>query len=223
MIASPIALSSFFDAASFGWSTASFFLPDNRRFNRTAGGLVIGSERGARLWQGSIQMIPLGHRDASFLDARMSLLTGSGMSFLIYDGRVAYPKADLDGSILGAATPVLNTVNANMNDITISGLPAGYVISNGDMIGYTYGSSPVRRALHKVAVGGSAANGSGVSPTLQVTPPIRPGYVAGATLVTLIKPAIAAQVVPGSYVPPNYQPGVISTPGSFDFIQTLRG
>ena len=222
MLASPLTLGQLFDNPIFGAKTMSCVLPDNRRFNKTGGGLVLGSERGARLWQGSVEMIPMANADASEIDALMAMLTGSGMAFLMYDSRSAYPRADPTGSILGASVPILSFVNANRADINISGLPAAYAISAGDTIAYTYGASPVRYAMHKVVVGRNATGG-GVATAVQVTPPLRPGYSVGVTQISLIKSPMIAQVVPGSYVPPNFQPGAISTPGSFDFMQTLRG
>ncbi len=221
MLASPLTLAQLFDHPLFGASAMSCFLPDNRRFNKTGGGLVFGSERGARLWQGSIQMTVLPHADAAEIDALMSLVTGNGMAFLMYDSRSAYPRADPTGSILGASAPTISFVNANRADINISGLPAGYVLSAGDTLAFTYGSAPVRYAMHRIVVG-RTASGGGVASTLQISPPVRTTGLAG-TPVTLIKSPMIAQVVPGSYVPPNFQTGVISSPGSFDFMQTLRG
>lgn len=222
MLASPLTLAQLFDHALFGVSVMSCVIPDTRRFNKTAGGLVISSERGARLWQGSIQMTPLPNADASEIDAKMAVLTGSGMSFLMYDSRAAYPRSDPTGSILGASSVILNTVNANLNDITLSGLPVGYVISPGDTLSFTYGSAPTRYALHRVVSGGTAG-GTGITGSIQVSPPLRTGYVAGTSPVKLVKALMTAVVVPGSYSPPNFQPGKVSSPGSFDFTQTLRG
>lgn len=221
MYTSPLPLVTLFDNPLFGVSTMSCALPDNRRFNKTAGGLVIASERGARLWQGSIQMTPLPHADAAEIDALMSLVTGSGMSFLMYDGRSAYPRNDPTGSILGASVPILSFVAANRSDINITGLPAGYVLSAGDTISYTYGSTPVRYAMHRV-VTRRVASGVGAIAAMQLNPPLRLGYTVGTTTLDLIKSPMVANVIPGSYSPPNYQSGVISTPGSFDFMQTLR-
>ena len=221
MYTSPLPLVTLFDNPLFGVSTMSCALPDNRRFNKTAGGLVIASERGARLWQGSIQMTPQLHADAAEIDALMSLVTGSGMSFLMYDGRSAYPRNDPTGSILGASVPILSAVAANRADVSISGLPVGYVISAGDMISYTYGSAPVRYGLHRV-VNRRVASAGGIATLVQLNPPLRLGYTVGTTTLDLTKPSMVANVIPGSYSPPNYQSGVISTPGSFDFMQTLR-
>lgn len=223
MLTSPLTLAQFFDSPLITGVAMSCALPDNRRFNKTAGGLVISSERGARLWQGSIKMAPLPHVDASEVDALMALVTGSGMAFLMYDSRSEYPRYDPTGSILGATVPILAGVQVNRVDIGLSGLPVGYQIRPGDTLAFTYGASPVRYAMHRVIVG-RTANGSGVTGTgIQVVPPLRTGYTVGVTQVTLIKSPMVAQVVPGSYVPPEYEKGAVSSPGSFDFMQTLRG
>ena len=44
--------------------------------------------------------------------------------------------------------------------LKLGGLPAGYSLRRGDMLHFDYGSSPTRRALHRI-VEDATANGPG--------------------------------------------------------------
>jgi hypothetical protein len=105
-----------------------------------------------------------------------------------------------------------------MRELRVTGLPSGYVLSAGDMLSFQYGASPVRYALHRIVVGGTASSG-GLTPMLEVVPNLRAGAVAGLT-ISLIRPACKARLLPD----PTYGAGrqALSRGASFDFIQTLR-
>lgn len=215
-------------ALSFPLSTAQFFdlLPirafrmkagDNRTSSETGGGEFISAGRGQRLWQGEVTLDLDIHATIAGLDATLSLLEEAGASFLIYDPRKPYPAADPDGSILSGASPVIAALGQNNRDIAIGGLPAGYVITPGDLIGWTYGANPQRYAVHRFVTGGTAT-AQGVSPLIEVTPFIRPGAQLNAA-VTLIRPPIKAKLPQADYGGGRSE---ISEGGTFQFIQTLR-
>ena len=147
----------------------------------------------------------------------ISLLRGAGRNFLAYDTRRPRPVSDPTGSILGASSPLLDTLNVNNRDLRISGLPAAYVLKQGDYLGFSYGSG--RRALHRVVPTTVTASGAGLTPLFEVVPMIRPGAVV-ATAVTLIKPVIKATVDPGS-VNRGVTGAWVTTGASFRFSQTL--
>jgi hypothetical protein len=214
----PLTLAQFFDLTDI--QTGKFTLPDARQFDTTAGGEILESSLGSRLWMGEVTLISKTHKSQAQIEAFIEALMEPGTSFLAYDKRAAFPASDPTGSILGAATPVISSVAANNKDLTISGLPAAYVLTRGDMLSFTYSSSPTRYALHRVVVG-ATASGGGVA-TVEVTPPIRPGFAVSAA-ITLIKAKMQAKIVPGSYQPSHGDPGLQSSGVSFQFSQTLRG
>jgi len=197
----------------------SFFLPEVSEVNRNAAGEVFTAELGARLWQGTIQLTPQKYATGGEDEALLALVQHPGASFYLYDWRRRTPLKDPTGSIMGASSPVIASLNANTRELTISGLPAAYVISPGDYIGFNYGSSPVRVAYHQVVIGGTASGG-GVSPSIEVIPPIRSGATV-STAVRFFQGPIKAVVVPGSVQRPSGARG-ISSGLSFDFMQTLR-
>lgn len=187
--------------------------------NRTAGGEIITSQHGARLWGGRLTVRGHAYVDLDSLVARAELLRQPGASFFVTQTVRSGPQADPDGAILGAATPTITTVASNNRDVTISGLPASYPLRRGDLLSFTYLSSPTRYALHRI-MSNVNANGSGVAANVELSPPVRPGY-STPMAVTLVNPVCKALIVPGSYQPP-----VVTRPGratfSLDWIQTLR-
>ena len=127
------------------------------------------------------------------------------------------PIADRDHSLLGAAVPKIATLDSNNREMTVKGLPAGYVISQGDLLGFTYGTSPIRYAFHRVVTGG-IANGLGITPDIEVIPFIRPGAQVNAVL-TLGDPVLKAKLTNAEY---GNSRSIISEGGSMSWTQTLR-
>lgn len=212
----PLSLASFLDL--FTRIEATMDIGEAVLSATTGGGEAITSNYGERLWAGRITGRGHAYISLDEMTARIGLLRQGGASFLVRNPYRRGPAADPEGTILGAATPQITTFNANNRDITISGLPAGYVLRRGDLISWTYLSGPTRYALHRV-VTGSTANGSGVA-TTEIMPPVRSGYATPQS-ITLINPVCKAVIVPGSYQPPSVQPDGIAT-FSFDWQQTLK-
>ncbi len=196
----------------------TFRLSHPQEHTRLGDGTVISASLGASLWTGTIRLAQANHPRHAQMEALIGLLDQPGASFLCHDPRQTGPASDPTGSILGSAAPTIHTVAANLRELRITGLPAGYVLTAGDMLGFQYGSNPVRYALHRIVVGGTASSG-GLTPFMEVVPNLRSGVVAGLT-VSLIRPACKARLLPE----PNYGAGrqALSRGASFDFIQTLR-
>lgn len=185
------------------------------------GGDVLTASLGPSLWEGEVTLTRLYHAQAAPILALLDELQQPGASFLAHDPATLGPAADPAGATLGAATPQLNTVTVSQNLVSVKGLPAGYVLTPGDLIGWTYSSSPTRYGLHRVRGGANVvADGSGVTPTFKVWPPVRTGAQAN-NAVALVKPPLKAVVLPGS-VSPGEAAGVFTTGIRFGFRQTLR-
>jgi len=206
----------FFDSLRI--SAVRWWLNEPFEINRLGDGSVLKGSLGAALWQGDATLARGYHRDLAAVEARLAKLMRPGETFLAHDPRHNGPRADPGGVILGAATPVIHTLAANNREIRIAGLPAGYVLSDGDMIGWLYGSNPVRYALHQV-VYGATASGSGLTPLIEVAPFVRPGAIPGSTAVVLVRPPVKAVLDAA-----EYGSGVpLFTQGArLRFTQTLR-
>lgn len=181
-------------------------------------GQPLNAELASPLWQGDVTTGWIPNDDAEALAALFEILCQPGKDFYIHNPRKLGPRQDKDGSILGAASPTLHTIAANNHQVRVTGLPSGYVLSRGDMFAFDYGPMQQRRrAFHRFAETVSATSG-GLTPLAEVTPHIRPGAVAGAA-VTLIRPAMRARLVPGSYRP--IQAGSLHMRFSFSVTQKL--
>lgn len=167
-------------------------LPASIEYSTTAGGEVIQSEYGPRLWRGPVYLAAEYNRAAEKVRAKIQLLRGANRPFFVHPHPVCYPAYDPHGLILGATVPTIHTLNANNREMRITGLPPGYRLTDGDFLSFTYGS-PSRYAMHQV-ISEVTASGVGLTPSFEVTPNIRPGAVVGAD-VQLIKPFFKAILI----------------------------
>ena len=196
----------------------TFRLSHPQEHTRLGDGTVISASLGAALWTGTIRLAQANHPRHAQMEALIALMDQPGASFLCHDPRYLGPASDPTGAILGSRTVTIHSVASNMRELRITGLASTYVLSAGDMLAFQYGSNPVRHALHRIVVGGTASSG-GLTPMLEVVPNLRPGVAAGLT-VALLRPACKARLLPD----PTYGAGrqALSRGASFDFIQTLR-
>lgn len=213
----PLSAAQFFDGLPI--QSFTFDLGEAMEVNETAGGEILTADVGMRLWRIDCKLRIGRYAEIEQVKAKLDVLRYPQRPLIIQAIPLLYPQADPTGSILGASTVVLDNVPGNNREIRLAGLPAGYVITPGDRLSFQYGSNPIRYALHRVVVGGTAS-GAGVSPFLEVTPFVRPGYSLGSA-VKLGKPECKAVYVPGSFNAGSS--GQQFTDGvTFSFLQTLR-
>jgi hypothetical protein len=214
----PLSVAQFQDR--FGIVTSRFFISNPRDLGRTAGGAQVSASLGDAVWRGSFALPFTNDRsDAAGIDALLSVLDRAGSSFLVYDRTKTHPAADPDGSILGAAAPTISGIDVtDARILGLSNLPAGYVLTAGDLIGWQYGTNPVRYALHRVVETKTAGAGGGI-PLLEVTPFIETASLSG-TAVQLIKPVMKAVIEPN----PDYgsHRAGRAEGKQFSFVQELR-
>lgn len=192
--------------------------PVNVEVNVTGGGEIMRSQLAPQLWVGEARMGIMTRREAASPDVLLSVLRREGATFFAYDTRRAFPQADPTGAILGASAVTVAS-NPNPREITLAGLPAGYVLTRGDYIAWDYGSPTVRRALHRVVDATVTANGTGTTPLFEVSPFVRPGAITGNAM--LIRAACKAVILPDG-VSKGSTRRTINTGMSFRLQQTLR-
>lgn len=216
-ISYPLSLAQFLDLLSVSRVTMS---PGEAVIQSTTrGGEVLRSDLGTRLWQGRVIVAPGTRAEMDQQVALAEALLEAGGSFMVARRSRIGPQADPTGTILGASSVTISAISSDRRDLTLAGLPAAYTLTRGDLLSFTYGTAPVRNALHRV-LSTRTANGSGVMTQLAVTPLIRPGAAVGNP-VTLVRPACKAVIVPSSFNPESE--GRDLTEGfSFDWRQTLR-
>lgn len=189
----PLALDDFFDLLKV--RSAPFMLVSQQDYSGLGSGEGIASDLGPKLWEAKVSSSEMELSEALALQAKLDALDGSTNTFYAYSPTAAYPKADPDGSLLGASTPTIHTIAANRKEMRVTGLPSGYVLTAGDMLAVDYGS-PTRRALVRLVTSATASAG-GLTPLFEVRPHLRPG-ITTTLAVTVIKPAMKCKIVPGS-------------------------
>lgn len=213
----PLSLSDFWGALPISVSTPD--LTEALQASRLAGGTVMTDSIGDRLWQCDVQLAGDRPGQMQSFQAKANVLREAASSLLVSSHEHPWPSGDPGGLILGASQPLISALAVNNRELSLSDLPAGYVISDGDFIGFQYGADPVRYAFHQVVVG-AVADVGGQTGLIEMTPHIRPGAVVGSA-VSLVRPVFKAIMVPGSYKPGGFSRGFKSGP-SFTVVQTLR-
>lgn len=188
--------------------------------NETKGGELLRAELGTALWQGEVVLDVMDEAEAAAVLPLISLLRQPPATFVLHDPRRPFPRFDPTGSLIAASSPTLSWVSADGRDINVGGLPVGYQLTSGDWIAWTYGTNPVRRALHQVVVGATAGAG-GIAAGMQVTPPVADGYVAGQA-ADLTRPVCTAILLPNT-AQSGRSRATITRGASFRWMQTLGG
>lgn len=177
-----------------GWST-EYELLRREEQSRTAGGVTVVKDMGDPLWQAAYTSTSLKPNELDYWRARLDALDGGQQTFLAYPLSrcfpIRYPNGSWpSGSSFNGNSATVGSINANNKQLTINGLPAGFVLSVGDMI--RIGS----RNLHRV-VAGVTANGSGIATNVEVRPHFWPETGPGDA-VSVKKPYCRMTIVPGS-------------------------
>ncbi|MCU0826659.1 MAG: hypothetical protein MUE52_04475 [Tabrizicola sp.] len=213
----PLALADFADILPI--SSLSFHLPEQVVMSRNGKGEVLTADVGERLWQGRMTLGRLTRAEAGRPEVLIELVRGGAQhSFLIYDRHRTNPRLDPQGAILGASAVTILALGGDARELSLAGLPAGYVLSAGDHLSFAYGSG--LQALHRIVTTTVTASGAGQTPLFEVIPAIRPGAVAGAS-VQLKKAYCKAVAMPGS-IEEAVRFSTLSEGMSFDWVQTLR-
>jgi hypothetical protein len=190
-----------------------FRLAHRHELSRTATGATRAKELGPSLWAGDWTTAPLENDAAIEFEAKLASLDGPINTFRGGDVRRIYPRAYSTGAFTDGAG--LEAVDpANLHRIKLHTLDAGFTLSVGDFLAFTYGTL---RALHQV-MEAATADGLGTTPYFEVRPAIRPGYVIPSA-VTLKRPEADFRLLPGS-VEARPQ-GALHTVVSFKAMQAL--
>jgi len=196
--------------------SAPFVLMDQDEISGLGTGEGLTHDLGPKLWEAPVETAPMPNGRCLALQAMIEALDGSQGTFYLYNPMAPYPQADPDGSLIAGHTPELHTIALNRKEVRIDGLPAGYVLTGGDMFALDYGS-PSRRALLR-CVTGATADQVGVTPLFEVRPHLRPGITVGLP-VLLARPAAKVKILPGTL---SLQPvDIVNARLSFRVRQTL--
>ncbi|MHC1549391.1 hypothetical protein [Phyllobacterium sp. K27] len=213
----PLSLAQFADKLNI--ATVSWRLKEQQQITGLGSGEILAADMAPARVEAQVDLNPMYHEDAAEVQAMIEALDGSIGTFYLHSPQKAYPRMDPKGTILGASTVTINAIVSNNKEMRLGGLPAGYVLSGGDLLSFNYGTSPVRRALHRIVLPVITA-GTGITPIFEVRPYIRPGASDGL-VVTLIKAAAKVKMIPDSFNPGTNDSDGITRGMSFQVRQTL--
>ena len=187
---------------AIGITDSSFDLDYGQEYTQQASGIVRVRDVRSPIWKASFTA-PNGYlAEVETVKALLDDLRGSALSFYAWCPSRQYPASDPTGSIVAASTVQINGLNgADLTRLSLKGLPAGYVLTRGDLLAFDYTATTTRRALHRVVTASIAANGSGVTAEFVVAPPLRAGAAVNAT-VNLRRAAGEFRVMPKTFRAP---------------------
>lgn len=179
------------------WETAKFTLQHRQELSRTAGGVVQGKDLGPAIWMAEFQSYPLAQAEAEALEADMQTLGGVVRTFYAVTMRRRAPFAR-SGEALTGVTIASTAISGNYSSISLAGLPSGFVMTAADFVTVTTSTGTELLRL----VRGGTADGTGVTPLMEVVPYLRPASIPlaiqPADPVTLIDPYAEMRLEPGS-------------------------
>jgi hypothetical protein len=230
-----------------GLEEGTFTLSRSDEVSGLGNGQPLNAELASPLWRFDGTTSAIENDDAEAVMALIEVLEQPGKDFYVANPRKLAPRSDPDGIKLrrldalhtskawndaliwddampwGGAFPVpvvtIYSIEPDNRQLTLAGLPAGYVLSAGDMFAFEYGpSGQKRRGLHRL-VSGATAGSNGRAGPIEVSSFIRTGAAVGDA-VFLLPPAMRAKVIPGSVKPSAV--GSLHQRISFSAIQKLR-
>ena len=207
----PVTLAAFF--VNIGVAACEFDLSEAYETSETGGGEILRSDYGPRLWEGMATVKPYSTELAEDVLAQIRILREARSTFLVSPIHYRQPRDMPTGPACA-----ISALGVDGRSLRLSGLSEGYQLRRGDFLSFTYGTSPVRYALHQLAE--DALVSGGETPFFEVTPAIRPGAAVSA-VVRLTDPICKAIIVPGSFRLGGMSP-LTTRPGSFLWRQTLR-
>lgn len=184
-------------------NSSNFVLDRQEVIGGEAGGRVISNELGPAHWRLKFQRKPSKRVDFDLWDAWTTSLRGAGKLFFGRDMRRGkWPRAyrntgftDLVRAGGGAFDGTATSIDLADNFVPqLNGLPAGFIVSINDYVGFSWGSNNAR-TLHKFVEAG-VANGSGEL-ALQLEPEI-PHFVPEDAVATFAAPTCLMLLAPGT-------------------------
>lgn len=177
-----------------GWTTK--FEPQYRQErSRTASGNTIAKDFGSPIWKGSYKSRRMRPNELDKWRAILMSLDGGVNTFLGYSLSrcypIAYPRGSWPtGGAFNGKTAVVSAINPDNKTVNVSGLPALFKFSTGDML--QIGDTDLYRVMNDVV-----ASGVGLATGVELRPHLWPATTVGA-LVSVRQPHCIMSVDPDS-------------------------
>lgn len=171
--------------------TLMFQLKFRQELSRTRGGSLRGVDHGVPIWTASFSTAQIVVDDCVEYEARLNQLGGVIDVFLAGDTRRNMPRLYPTGVFSDTAT--IATLGGDGKSMSLTGLPAGFVLSIGDYFQVTNAGVPLLFSIMTKVT----ANGSGVSPVFAIAPHYDPSMTTGMAVI-LKNPGCWMRLEPGS-------------------------
>lgn len=174
--------------AGVKFETGHFELRYQQLTELAAGGMPQVVNVGADLWRATYRTVPLTEEAGEGMAAWLSSLRGGMKLFRATNPLRKFPikyRAGFTGMVKAATAiaftgqPTIAAITTLRDGLTLSGLPASFVLVPGDWI--TIPVSASRVSLHRI-LEGATASGTGIASVL-VEPAILPDAAVGASAV----------------------------------------
>lgn len=175
-----------------GWST-KFELQYRQERSRTAGGRTIAKDLGSPIWRATYQSKEMRPNSVDEWRARLESMDGGLQTFLGYNMSrcypILYPRGTWPtGSSFTGLTASLENIQSDRKRIDVTGLPAGFKFSVGDML--QIGDTDLHRVMNVVT-----ASGAGTAVQVEIRPGLWPAAVIGLP-VSVRKPHCIMSIDP---------------------------
>lgn len=201
-------------------SAVTWSIKRNDRVSGQGSGRVWQAEMAPPLWTAKVELDEAVYiRDAEQIAARIRKLHGAQESFFLYNPALQYPRSDPKGLVLGNRVVTIAAIGSDRASFSLTGLPAGYQLTDGDKMSLTYGASPTSYGFFEVSEP-AISNSQGATNVFGIFPHLPAGVAVGAR-VTLAKPACLVFIQPESHNPGRANRGLQGGAG-FDAMQRKR-
>lgn len=190
----------------------SFDMKRNDEMSGSGSGQFWAAELAPPLWQVTMSLAARRPEQAREIDAKIRAL-GIGRQTLLFTDPTYAPASRINPG--GSAS--IGSISADRTRISLSGLLPDYVATIGDRISVSLGAG---RYWTAELAEGAAANTSGVTPLVTVTPYLPLGINIGAR-VELIAPVLRCFVPPSGHKPFGMTPGRIALGASLTLLQKV--
>jgi len=200
-------------------ATVEWDIQRNDELSGDGSGDVWQAELADPIWRAVVTLGRGLHQELKIVAARIRALEGAKQSFLLVDPLSPFPANDPDGSALGSATVSIRAIG-NRYLAQLAGLPANYVLTEGDKMQIVYGTQSAPRYAFVEVSENIAATSSGDA-DVKVFPRL-PMTLAVGTAVTLKNPACAMIIQPTTHKAGTARRSITDGAG-FTALQKKRG
>lgn len=184
-------------------------------FSGAGDGSQWASEMAPPIWSADVALAQRPKAEAKRIEARVNALSGPIGTMLFCDPWRAYPAADPKGGLLGASVVTVSDIASGRRSITLVGLPAGYVLTEGDRLSINYGSG---RVYYGEISAPAVSDAAGLA-QVDVFPGL-PLTIAVSDAVTLKRPAMKCFIA--GWSPYTTTLGRVASGASLRLIQRVR-